>query len=440
MQKGEGKSVGIVGGGFLGMTLALLLAERGWSPVIFEKDENLGGLAGSCKIGPYRWDKFYHVILKSDKNVLGLLDEMGLADHVHWEKARSCFWAEGNFFSLSNISEFIRFPLLGFADKVRLGWNVFYASRIKSGKNLEGLSVKEWLMRHSGPRTFNKIWSPLLKSKLGEGCERVNASFIWATIARMYAARGNGSKTETFGYIKGGYGTVIDRFGQFLGEKGVKVISPAEVREVSNQSGGVEVKTAGGRIFRFNRVILTIPSTMVPRICPGLSEEEKKRLGAVNYQGVISLVVMLRKPLGGFYITNITEEGFPFTTVIEMTALVDPGTFGGNSLVYLPKYIPQDDPMWEKSDEDIQAEFMEALQKMYPHISIEDVSASMVIRVREVFPVPTINYPQELLPAVRTSIPNVFVVNSSQIPNGITNINEIVGLANQKMKELVQLV
>jgi len=40
------------------------------------------------------------------------------------------------------------------------------------------------------------------------------------------------------------------------------------------------------------------------------------------------------------------------------------------------------------------------------------------------------------LPSTRTSLENVFVVNSAQIAQGTLNNNEVIGLANLKTAEL----
>ncbi len=45
---------------------------------------------------------------------------------------------------------------------------------------------REWLRRWSGNSTYEKIWLPLLKAKLGDAYQRASASFIWAYIDRMY--------------------------------------------------------------------------------------------------------------------------------------------------------------------------------------------------------------------------------------------------------------
>ena len=39
----------------------------------------------------------------------------------------------------------------------------------------------------------------------------------------MYAARNSGLKKEMFGYVRGGYARVLERFGEVLTEKGVEI-------------------------------------------------------------------------------------------------------------------------------------------------------------------------------------------------------------------------
>jgi protoporphyrinogen oxidase len=137
----------------------------------------------------------------------------------------------------------------------------------------------------------------------------------------------------------------------------------------------------------------------------------------------------MKKSLSDFYVTNITDET-PFTGIIEMSALVDKSEFGGNTLVYLPKYVAPDDELFENTDAEIEDIFLNALEKMYPHFSRTDVTAFKISRVRNVFPIPTLNYSANL-PPVKTSLENVFVVNSAQITNGTLNVNETVQLAER---------
>jgi protoporphyrinogen oxidase len=421
------------------MTLALRLAQRGFKVTLIEAASRTGGLACPCGIGSYTWDQFYHVILLSDSSLRGLLGELGLEEHVQWGETRTGFYTGGHLYSMSNIMEFLTFPPLNMMDRLRLGLTIFYASKLKSWDRLEEISVADWLTRLSGKRNFDKVWLPLLKSKLGENYKLAAASFIWAIIARMYAARRSGLKTEMFGYVDGGYSAILDRFQEYLDDQGVDTRCGHRVTRISNQNGRGIVDTNQGEPYGFDKLVVTLPCVEIPEICPQLSPSEKKRLGEVAYQGVICVASILKQPLGGYYVTNITDEWVPFTGVIEMTALVDRDKFGGNSLAYLPCYLPQNHPFWQKSDQEILEISYKALETMYPSFHRHEVLGMKVTRARNVLPITTLNYSKERLPSTRTSLDNIFIVNSAQIPNGTMNVNEVVALANRKASELTVL-
>ena len=108
----------------------------------------------------------------------------------------------------------------------------------------------------------------------------------------------------------------------------------------------------------------------------------------------------------------------------------------GHELVYLPKYVTPDDPAFQSSDDELRSQFLAALERMYPGFPAESVRAFRVSRVRHVLPISTIGY-SDRLPGIRTSIPNLYTVNSAHIVNGTLNVNETVDLANRSAMELL---
>ena len=435
----ESERWAIVGGGFLGMTLAYRLARQGRNVTLFESADRIGGLASAWNLGDIVWDRHYHVTLMSDTYLRSLLDELGLEKEMEWVETRTGFYTDGKLYSMSNTLEFLRFPPLSLPDKIRLGATIFYASKVKDWKRLERTLVADWLRRLSGNRTFEKIWLPLLRAKLGENYKKASAAFIWAIIARMYAARRTGLKKEMFGYVPGGYARNIERFSEALIEQGVCIKRSHRAREVRSLNGGeVEIEFDNGNRERFDRVVLTMASPVAARLCPELSEEEKLRLNRIQYQGIICASLLLKQPLADYYVTNITEDWVPFTAVIEMSALVDRKEFGGNSLVYLPKYVDPDDPAFSLSDRELEDMFMEALMRMYPHLRRDDLLAFRVSREKYVLALSTLNY-SEQLPSMTTSIPGLEIINSAHIVNGTLNVNETIQLAERAAERLLSL-
>ncbi|HEV7644401.1 MAG TPA: NAD(P)/FAD-dependent oxidoreductase [Pyrinomonadaceae bacterium] len=439
MPQKNAPKIALVGSGFLGLTLALRLANAGAKVTVFESASEIGGLASAWQIGSVVWDKHYHVTLLSDTHTRKIVEEIGLGDEFEWVETKTGFYTNGRLVSMSNTMEFLKFPPLGIISKLRLGGTIFLASKINDWKKLEKIPVEKWLTRLSGKKTFNKMWLPLLKAKLGEAYRETSAAFIWATIQRMYSARKSGLKKEMFGYVRGGYAQVLKRFGQTLHKKGVKIRLGTKVVEIANDSGKPSVTFADGtteRTEEFDKVIFTGPSNIAAKIIPQLAEEEKEKLCGIKYQGIVCASVLMKKSLSNFYVTNVTDET-PFTGIIEMSALVDKKEFGGNALVYLPKYVAPDDKLFEKTDEEIRRIFLSALEKMYLDLHRSDVVEFKVSRVRQVFPIPVVDYSQKL-PKIETSVSGVYVINSAHIVNGTLNVNETVQLAENFYKEYLE--
>lgn len=426
----------VVGGGMLGMTLAHELAKRGVHVTLLEAAPELGGLAAAWTLQDAEtgrtvtWDKHYHVTLLSDTRLRTLLDEIGLANEMRWVETKTGFYSGGRMHSMSSTPEFLSFPPLRLLEKFRLGMTIFGASKIKNWRRLEHVSVADWLRKWSGRGAFEKIWLPLLKAKLGEAYKTTSAAFIWAHINRMYAARRTGLKKEMFGYVRGGYARLLDRMAEVLRDECVEIRTSAPVDSATaREGGGVEVRT-GGETLAFDHVAFTTPSSVIAKAVPNLGADELERHEGVSYLGIVCASLLLKKPITEYYVTNITETWVPLTAVIEMTTIVDPEELGGRHLVYLPKYAPAGDPVYERTDDELREEWLSALEKMHPHFSRNDVVAMRFSRVRSVMALPTLNYSQRLPPMV-TSVPGVYAVNSAHILKGNLNVNETIQIADE---------
>lgn len=427
------RRVGIVGGGMLGLALGRRLAAAGHSITIFEAAPDLGGLASAWSIEDVVWDRFYHVMLSSDEAILELLADLELDGEVRWESTRTGVLTDGQLHSVSNAVEYLRYPALGLIAKLRMAATILYAARIKDWRRLERIPVGAWLERWSGKSAFEKFWRPLLIAKLGQGYRDASAAFIWATIQRLFAARQD-LRSDKFGFVEGGYARTLDALAADLADRGISVHTGAAVAQVGRGGDGVAVTLANGDKHEFHDVVVTLAPPLAARVIDGLSADEASNLETVAYLGVVCPSLLLNEPLAGFYVTNITDPA-PFTGVIEMTALTGP--LGGRHLVYLPKYIRSDDPFFDKSDAEVADSFTTELARLYPGFDPQTVIGARVARARYVMAAPTIDYSRRVSPPP-TSIPGVWLVNSSQIINGTLNVNETVELANSSADLLLE--
>jgi protoporphyrinogen oxidase len=390
-------------------------------------------LASAWEIGDVTWDRHYHVILSTDVHLLALLDRLGLTDDLRWVETRTGVLSGGRLYSVSNAIEYLKYPPLRMIDKMRMAWTILYGSRLKDWHSLEMIPVEEWLRRHSGDRAFETFWLPLLRSKLGDNYRRTSAAFIWTTIQRLYAARRSGLKKEMFGYVTGGYSRIIRCFERELDKQGVRIMLGTRVASIRASSPGVAVEV-GDSSMGFDRVVVTGASPLAARLIGGLDPSEQRTMSEVEYQGIVCASMLSDRGLGGFYVTNITDDA-PFTGVIEMSALVDRTEFGGLHLTYLPRYTAPEEEILSLPDEAVQERFVQALQRMFSGFNESNVKAFRVSRVPHVFPIPTIGYSNRV-PPMPTSVPGVYLVSSAQILNGTLNVNETLQLAARALPVL----
>ncbi len=107
VEGGRGRHIGVVGGGMLGLGLALRLVEQGHRVTVLEASPTVGGLASADAIGGVTWDRFYHVTLLSDSYLRDLLQDIGLADQLHWRTTRTGFFIDGRLVPMSSSVDFL---------------------------------------------------------------------------------------------------------------------------------------------------------------------------------------------------------------------------------------------------------------------------------------------------------------------------------------------
>jgi protoporphyrinogen oxidase len=417
--------IGIVGGGFMGLVLAHEISKTNVNVKVFESDSQLGGLATHHDYGTFTWDKYYHVILPTDNHLVGLIEDLGLKDSLQWRRSMTGYYVNKKFYSFSNSKDFLLFPPLNIIDKMKLAFTIFYGSKINDRKKLEKITVKDWLIKIGGKRTYEKFWSPLLIAKLGDSHERVSAVFIWTYIKRLFQARSSAAQKEHMGFVSGGYKTVFDKLHKLLQQKGSKVLLETNIDYISaNPAGGIDLEYDGTK-EHFDKVIFTAPLNILEKVSSTELVDISRNKRAVEYLGVMCMALITTEPLTPYYVLNLADREVPFTGVIGMSSLVDIEQTDGKYLTYFPKYVTADHSYWSKSDAELKTIFLEGIQQLYPAFDKNQIVSAHMHKAFKVQPLQVLNY-SDIIPKTKTNNPDFFVVNTSQFVNDTLNNNSVV--------------
>jgi len=403
----------IVGGGLAGLTAAYDLTGSGYETLIFEKDPVLGGMLASYNINGYLIEKYYHHLFESDSELRALIDELGLGDRLAWLRATTGYYAYEKVFPLNTPIQILKFPDLTVTDMFRLARFVMRSKKIEDPTSFDEITAQEWILESANQSIFDNFFAPLLKSKFGEN--RVSAAWL---LSRINLRSNRGARGEKLGYIRGGFGEMINAFDREITERSGVIRCSTQVDRVIIEGGeaiGVEIK---GSFIPSDAVISTIPPMLE---LPELEEVSSVSLHdhgvGIRYQGSVCLLIGLEERLmKDTYWLNIKPDA-PFGAVIEHTNLIPPENYGGDHLVYLTTYLQ--DPsgsLMTAREEEVAELYIKELERLFPAFNKDKVLWWKLARDRCTAPIYETGYRKKILP-YETPIKNLYLVGIFSHPN-----------------------
>lgn len=428
------KNIGIVGGGLLGLTLAYRFAKDGHDVTLYERDSSVGGLVRSITLNGLSMDRFYHVILMNDRNWIALIKEIGLGERIYFTETRAGFYSHGRMYSMATIGEYLRFPLLSFADRFRLALTLQWCRMQKDWHELEHVSIRDFLTAKGGRTLFEKFWRPLLCAKFDGRYETIPMTYIWSRVKRMASTRHTVSQREVMGHIKGNLQCVVDMLRQQIMERGGTMLTNTTIDGIITDNGSVRGVSVGGRKHHHDVVTSTLPYPQYQKLLP--EELRDKNSTPVEYMGIVCLLLVMKKRLTPFHTLNLVDETTPYTGIIETTNVIDTALLHGRHLVYVPKYLAPQNKQWlNRSDEDLKRECFGHFARMFPTFRESDVETVWIGREDLVEPLYTLDFYRNI-PPIAGPVKGLFVANNSQTYPFLLNCESVVSLANSVVSKV----
>jgi protoporphyrinogen oxidase len=236
----------------------------------------------------------------------------------------------------------------------------------------------------------------------------------------MKSTRGGASQREEAGHLIGGYATLLRAMAEKIEAAGGRIHLGTPVQEIVVERGQAIGLRVSDEVRPFESIISTMQAPVFRRLIPAADPSYLEYLGRMRYLGIVCPVLVLDRPLSGYWTLNITDPSVPFTGVIETTSYIEPRFVGGHHLVYLPKYTLPESPLQKVPDDGIRAMWLEDLRRMFPAFDPASVRYFLVHRERLVEPLHGLNE-AALIPEIETPITNLFLSTTAQIYPGLTN-------------------
>jgi protoporphyrinogen oxidase len=408
------KHICIVGGGFTGLAAALDLSSAGYKVTVIEKDEQVGGLASSFRVGDQMLEKFYHHWYTNDRHIIEIVKHLGLEDQVLLRKTRTGMYYAKNFFKLSSPSDLLRFTPLSIFNRFRLGISILMARRVTDWRQLESLTAEEWLLGLCGTKIYDIVWKPLLIGKFGELASEISAVWMWNKLKLRGGSRSKDG-AEELAYFRGGFAALAEQMADSAERNGAKFHLNATAKSLEANNGSVVAVTTSTERIEADVFLLTNPLPLAADLLHDcVTKEYEAQLRRIRYLSNVCLVLILDRSLSSTYWLNINDPSFPFVAIIEHTNFEPPATYDGKHIIYLSRYLTETAEIFLMNNEEFFAFSVKAIQRMFPDFSADWVKEYHVWRANFSQPIIEKNY-SSMVPSMQTPIDNVFISTMSQV-------------------------
>lgn len=338
----KNKKINIIGAGLTGLVAGYELSKKGYQVEIFERSGDIGGLMGGFKIGGTSLEKAYHHIFKTDKYIIGLIKELGLAKKLKWHPEKTGLYFGDKIYPFMGAIDLLKFSPLDLVSKVRLGLVKIWLEKDNNWEKYRKITAKEWMKKWCGKNAYRVIWEPLLKGKFHQDYDKVSMAWLWARIHTRANSDG------TLGYLDGGFQQIADELAKNIKKNGGKIHLNSEYTAKENN---------------------------IPTIYTGSLKE-------INYLGAICLVFTSNQSLSSYYWHNINDTKSPFLAFIQHTNLVDKAQYGGKEVYYLGTYVPNNHRFFGEDEKKIEKEFFEYLNKIFPKFDKNLIKEKWLFRLK----------------------------------------------------------
>ncbi len=379
-------------------------------------------------------ERFYHFVCKGDHSTMELMDELGIRHLLRWRTTSMGLFTQGHLWDWGTPSSLLKFHEISLLSRLRYGLLAFVSVHRDRWDAIETESASSWITRWCGTEVYTRLWEPLFKLKFYEYADNISAAWIWTRIQRLGRSR-KSMMQEELGYIEGGSQTLIDALCAAIIKAGGKIHTHTRVQEIVVKNSEVAGVATPQGIVHADAVISTVPTPLVSAMVPDLPNDWKARYNSIVNIGVCCLVFMLKRSVSPHFWVNISEPDIAVPGIVEFSNL---RPVGAETVIYVPYYMPVDNPKFMWADNELLNEAFGYLQRVNPQLTCADIIATKVSRLCYAQPICEPGFAAKI-PPIQTPITNLQIADTCFYYPEDRGISESVRLGRQLAERLADL-
>jgi protoporphyrinogen oxidase len=426
-----GQRIAVLGAGPMGLAVAYQLARDGHQPVVYEADDRVGGMAAAFDFSGLEIERYYHFHCISDHAFLKVLDELGIADRMHWVVTKMGYWYQNRLQAWGNPVALLKFKGLSLPAKFRYGLHAFLSTKRDDWKPLDHVEATGWIRRAVGAEAWEVLWRRLFDYKFYDYSGNLSAAWIWSRIRRIGRSRYNLFK-EKLGYLDGGSETLLQAMRADIEKRGGQLRLNTPATKVVIEGGAVRGVEAGGQFEAFDKVVSTIPLPYVPRVMPDLPPDLLAAFASKKNIAVVCVIAKLRKPVSENFWLNTNDPDMDIPGLVEYSNLRPLK----EHVVYVPFYVPGEHPTFAEPDQAFLDKVRRYLKKINPALTDADFLDMRASRYRYAQPICEPGY-LDRLPPPKLPVRGLWVADTSYYYPEDRGISESIDFGRKMARDAV---
>jgi protoporphyrinogen oxidase len=298
--KPDSAPVAVLGAGPAGLTAAYRLVRRGVPVVVFEADEEVGGLARTVVRDGYRFDLGGHRFFTKSAEVEALWEDLLGPELLVRPRLSRIYWR----------GRFVEYPLrpadvfakVGPLELIR---SLASYARARLRRPTEAETYEEWVSARFGRRLFELFFKTYTEKVWGVPTDELRAEWAAQRIAdlsvasALRAALPGGGETpksliEEFRYPRLGPGQMWEELARRVEDGGGEIRLGAPVEGLEHEGGRLTAVRAGGQLIEVSAAISSIPlRTTVGVAAPAAPREVTVAAAGLRYRDFLTVALQI---------------------------------------------------------------------------------------------------------------------------------------------------